>query len=109
MSSLKSPKGVQKMFKIQQLGCVNKNKLGEYEPETLVVCGYELAREMKTGWNMFPCPGRVGLFRVVDRVGNPPYPLVEMTEADLEGVTVEEWKEARVTPDAFVELISSSS
>ena len=71
------------MFRPDQLGRVNRDVVGEYGAEELLVVAPDLVKHRKPGWNAFDG------HRIGDATGNPLYPLISMTAADLDGVRVE--------------------
>lgn len=77
------------MFDMRLIGRVNGDRVGKYPPETLLIVGTGAVKYRSTGWNHLPTPDG-GMCRVADAGGNPPYPLVGMTEVDLDGVWVAE-------------------
>ena len=73
------------MFRPDQLGRVNRDSVGVYGPEELLVIGPDLVRHLKVGWNAGERHSSA------DADGTPRYPLISMTAADLVGVRIEKW------------------
>ena len=77
------------MFDVSQIGRVNAAQVGEHSPETLLVVAPGCVKKRPRGWNLFEAP-EGGWKRVVNEAGDPPFLPVEVTTADLAGVTVDE-------------------
>lgn len=76
------------MFAPDMVGRVNRDRVGMYGPEELLVVGPAEVRWLETGWNLFLRPFGRGWCRIVDARGNPPHPPIPMAPADLDGVEV---------------------
>ena len=76
------------MFRPDQVGCVNRDAVGEYPAGTLLVTWADEVKHRAIPWNHFPHPDG-GYVPLVDAAGQPVYPLTDVIDEQLQGAHVQ--------------------